>query len=84
MRKRSELAATDEFLGPNNISINNVEALQMIYGGHSSCTKPPSYLIGGLVSVQSERDPHRHRLRRAVWDKALGSNGGRDVPVQEP
>lgn len=33
-------------------------------------------MIGGLVSVQSERDPHRHRLRRAVWDKALGTSGG--------
>ncbi|KAK5950440.1 hypothetical protein OHC33_008383 [Knufia fluminis] len=60
--------------GPNNLSINHVEALQAIYGSHSPCTKPPSYLIGGLVSVQSERNPHKHKLRRAVWDKALGSN----------
>lgn len=71
----SDHAVQLTYLGPNNLSINNVEAIQAIYGSHSHCTKPPSYLIGGLVSVQSERDPHRHRVRRAVWDKALGSNG---------
>ncbi|KLO12996.1 high nitrogen upregulated cytochrome P450 monooxygenase 2 [Schizopora paradoxa] len=63
-------------VGPNELSIINVEAIPVIFGegmgkGHIwEARRPPVEPI----ALPGIRDPHRHALRRRAWNKALSSS----------
>jgi len=62
-------------VGPNELSIVNVEAVPAILGegmgkGHMwEARRPPVEPI----AIASIRDPHRHAQRRSAWNKAFSS-----------
>lgn len=62
-------------VAPNELAINDVEAIKLIYGTSSLCTKGPWYdgpaSSGDARSVQSTRDPEVHRWRRRIWAPAF-------------
>jgi len=62
-------------VAPNELDINDVEAIKLIYGTSSKCTKGPWYdgpaSSGEARSVQSTRDPAVHRWRRRIWAQAF-------------
>lgn len=69
-------------IGPNNISVVNLDAFNKIHGPQSKCTKRNTGFYDGLVSrgelnLDAIWHNETHRDRRKVWDQALGSKGGR-------
>ena len=64
-------------IGPSDLSITSPDAVNLIHGPASECTKADIYdLIKPLESLQMLRDKARHAERRRIWsyafsDKAL-------------
>ncbi|KAF8861671.1 cytochrome P450 monooxygenase-like protein [Acephala macrosclerotiorum] len=67
-------------VGPNEVTIIIPDAVPLIYGPGSKCTKTAWYDVVGLPkkSLQLERDPVIHAKRRKVWDRAFNSKALRD------
>lgn len=58
--------------GPQEISVNNVEAIKPIYGRDSFCLKGPWYDLGGTGhNLHRTRDPHLHARQRPLWEHAF-------------
>ncbi|KAM3414442.1 hypothetical protein BST61_g9607 [Cercospora zeina] len=61
-------------VGPRELSISNLEAVQAIYGFTSKCRKGPWYdgpvSHGALRAINTTRDPREHRFRRSIWTHA--------------
>ncbi|KAH8825614.1 cytochrome P450 [Flagelloscypha sp. PMI_526] len=64
---------------PNELSINHADAIPLIYGPQSKCTKGPWYTRvskdPALLSLHTTQDVEDHRLRRKAWDRGLGASG---------
>ncbi|GCB17330.1 tryprostatin B 6-hydroxylase [Aspergillus awamori] len=64
-------------IGPSDLSITHPDAVNIIYGIKSACTKAPFYDLGAPVqSLHAHRDKEAHDQRRRVWslgfsDKSL-------------
>lgn len=59
-------------LGPNDLSIADPDAVEVILGDESKCGKAAWYdQDAPLTSVLAVRDAAAHKARRAVWDQAL-------------
>ncbi|BCR94858.1 cytochrome P450 [Aspergillus luchuensis] len=64
-------------IGPSDLSIIHPDAVNIIYGFKSSCTKAPFYDLGAPVqSLHAHRNREAHDQRRRVWspgfsDKSL-------------
>ncbi|PYI01307.1 cytochrome P450 [Aspergillus sclerotiicarbonarius CBS 121057] len=64
-------------IGPSDLSITNPEAVNIVYGFRSACTKSPFYDLGAPTqSLHSQRNKTAHDQRRRVWslgfsDRAL-------------
>ncbi|CZR64603.1 related to pisatin demethylase cytochrome P450 [Phialocephala subalpina] len=67
-------------IGPNEVTIIIPDAVPLIYGPGSKCTKTAWYDVVGLPnkSLQLERDPAIHAKRRKVWDRAFNSKALKD------
>ncbi|GME44406.1 putative benzoate 4-monooxygenase cytochrome p450 [Neofusicoccum parvum] len=64
---------------PREISINNAEAAQQVYGSSSKCSKGPFYDLNYPArSLQMTRDKKFHSQRRRLWDKAFGARAMKD------
>jgi hypothetical protein len=61
---------------PNEISINNPEAIKEIHDIHTRCTKGPFYDVNyPHQSLQMARKKAYHSKRRRLWDRAFTSRG---------
>ncbi|EXJ59298.1 uncharacterized protein A1O5_12179 [Cladophialophora psammophila CBS 110553] len=64
-------------VAPNELDINDVEAIKLIYGSGSKLYKGPWYdgpsATGEARSIQGTKDHGKHRLRRKTW--AQGNSG---------
>ncbi|RAK97897.1 cytochrome P450 [Aspergillus ibericus CBS 121593] len=64
-------------IGPSELSVTNPEAVNIVYGFRSVCTKSPFYDLGAPVqSLHSLRNKTAHDQRRRIWslgfsDRAL-------------
>jgi cytochrome P450 len=59
-------------LGPGNLSVNIPEAVQIVLGSESKCTKTPWYEQSlPLVNLHTIRDKKAHERRRKVFSKAF-------------
>ncbi|KUJ06806.1 cytochrome P450 [Mollisia scopiformis] len=67
-------------VGPNELTITIPDAVPLIYGPGSKCTKTAWYDVVGRPnkSLQLERDPIIHAKRRKVWDRAFNAKALRD------
>jgi cytochrome P450 len=58
-------------VGPDELDINDVEAIKQLYGTSSKMIKGPWYdgpaAAGDTRSIQSTRDHIAHRWRRGIW-----------------
>ena len=58
--------------GPQEISINNVDAIKAIYGRDSLCLRGPWYDLGGTgLNLHRTRDPNLHERQRPLWEKGF-------------
>ncbi|KAF2501920.1 putative P450 monooxygenase [Lophium mytilinum] len=66
--------------GPTELSIADPDAVELIYGPRTRCTKAPWYDISmPLVSMHQNRNKAEHdRRRRSAWDKGFGAKALRD------
>lgn len=61
-------------VGPNEISIIDSSAPQLILGPGTKCIKALWYDVGKpLVSMHSCRDKKLHDIRRRIWDKGFNA-----------
>lgn len=61
-------------LGPRDLSIADVNAVPVIHGIGSKCTKGPWYGPGSHLegfSLHTTRDKQNHKDRRKIWEKAF-------------
>ncbi|KAH9208989.1 cytochrome P450 [Leptodontidium sp. 2 PMI_412] len=59
-------------IGPSELSIVDPEAVDLIMGAKSTCTKSAWYDMGNpLVSLHQCRDRATHDKRRKIWDKGF-------------
>lgn len=64
-------------LGPSELSIASPEAVQLLYGSQSTCSKGPWYtLLEPRVALFAIRDKGEHARRRKVWDQGFSTKGG--------
>ncbi|KAL7812160.1 cytochrome P450 [Trichoderma aethiopicum] len=72
-------------VGPRELSINRLPAIRVIYGAHAQTTRPPWYAQmsrhAAKSSLVNTRDVVMHKLRKKLWEKALGP---RALEVYEP
>ena len=72
-------------VAPNELDINNVDAIKVIYGAGSKFYKGPWYdgpsATGEARGVQATKDHAKHRLRRRNWSQA---NSGAAMVAFEP
>ncbi|KAL4778237.1 Tryprostatin B 6-hydroxylase [Aspergillus varians] len=60
-------------IGPSNVSISHPEAVNLIYGHHSLCTKSSFYDAGHpMKSLHAYRNREEHDQRRRVWSTGFG------------
>ncbi|KAL5431697.1 hypothetical protein PMIN06_012223 [Paraphaeosphaeria minitans] len=60
-------------IGPDNLSISNPKAVQVIYGSGSKCTKSSWYdSTWPMVSLNTMRERKLHDERRRIWSTAFG------------
>ncbi|OHF00837.1 L-ornithine-N5-monooxygenase [Colletotrichum orchidophilum] len=67
-------------VGPNDISVVNLDAINKIHGPQTKCTKHNTGFYDALVTrgelnLDSLWHNEVHRDRRKIWDQALGSKG---------
>jgi hypothetical protein len=63
-------------LGPRDLSISDVNAIPIVHGVGTKCTKGPWYGAGEHIegfSLHTSRDKKNHRERRRVWDRAFNA-----------
>ncbi|KAL7957942.1 cytochrome P450 [Trichoderma compactum] len=64
-------------VGPRELSINRPSAIRSLYGAHSQTSRPPWYSQTSRhpskSSLINTRDSAAHKLRKKIWEKALGS-----------
>ncbi|RDW89798.1 cytochrome P450 [Aspergillus mulundensis] len=59
-------------IGASDLSIAHPDALEIVYGTHTRCTKGPMYDVSyPATALQLLRDPEAHHLRRRVWSGAF-------------
>ncbi|KAH8802977.1 cytochrome P450 [Xylogone sp. PMI_703] len=59
-------------IGPCEISINNVDALEPLYAGYSLCERGPWYnLYGPRLILHRTRNRQAHDLERVFWEHGL-------------
>ncbi|KAH0493464.1 hypothetical protein TgHK011_000132 [Trichoderma gracile] len=72
-------------VGPRELSINRLSAIRAIYGAHAQTTRPPWYAQmsrhAAKSSLVNTRDALKHKMRKKVWERALGS---RALELYEP
>ncbi|EHK19522.1 uncharacterized protein TRIVIDRAFT_46635 [Trichoderma virens Gv29-8] len=70
-------------VGPRELSINRPSAIRSLYGAHSQTSRPPWYSQTSRhpskSSLINTRDSAAHKLRKKIWEKALGSSRALDV-----
>jgi hypothetical protein len=62
--------------GPNEVAINNVEALQLFSRQTYDISRGPFYQLAltvGAWNVLTARDRHEHRVLRSIWDQGFKS-----------
>lgn len=60
-------------IGPSNVSISYPEAVNIIYGHHSPCTKSSFYDHGHpMKSLHAYRSREEHDQRRRIWSTGFG------------
>jgi cytochrome P450 len=62
--------------GPNEVAINNVEALKLFSRQTYEITRGPFYEFASTVdapSVLTTRDAREHRVLRSIWDQGFKS-----------
>ncbi|KAI1842511.1 hypothetical protein JX265_012677 [Neoarthrinium moseri] len=61
--------------GPRELTVLRAEAIDLIYGSSSPCTKGTWYDQNSgnadKVGIENVRDKEKHRVRRKAWDRAL-------------
>ncbi|KAJ6160293.1 hypothetical protein N7470_003689 [Penicillium chermesinum] len=63
-------------LGPSEISISDPDAIQVLLGPGSKCTKAPWYDANyPVISLHTLRDKKAHDVRRRIWDRGFGAKG---------
>ncbi|EGR44205.1 uncharacterized protein TRIREDRAFT_70842, partial [Trichoderma reesei QM6a] len=71
--------------GPQELSINRLSVIRAIYGAHAQTTRPPWYAQmsrhAAKSSLVNTRDVAMHKMRKKVWERALGS---RALELYEP
>jgi integrase len=63
--------------GPNEVAINNVEALQLYSRQNFEITRGPFYKASatvGDVNLISTRESSRHKTLRGIWEQAFKTN----------
>ena len=72
----SSLGLYADCLGPCEISINHVDALEVIYADYSLCTRGPWYsLCGPNALLHRTRSRQAHDQQRVFWERGLGHQG---------
>ncbi len=62
--------------GPNCISTTHIDAVAVVHGPKSTCTKKNTIMydsihVNGQYNLDGILDDKLHRERRAIWDKSL-------------
>jgi hypothetical protein len=82
------LALTNELftfsIGPRQLSINHVDAIDAIYGSKTTCSKSVMYSLGKLQGIPAIRDPEKHHFHRTIWDRGLNGKGRIDPHTNQP
>lgn len=68
-------------LGPRELSIADVDAVPVVHGALSKCTKGPWYSTGKHIegySLHTCRDKKEHRERRKIWDRGFNAKALKD------
>jgi hypothetical protein len=62
--------------GPSEVSIFNPEAVPLLLGPGSKCTKADWYDANyPVISLHTLRDKGAHDARRRIWDRGFGAKG---------
>ncbi|KAK5957816.1 hypothetical protein OHC33_001005 [Knufia fluminis] len=71
-------------VGPNDVSVSDVDGIEVISSAKSKCTKSPWYGQDGQSSLQQTRDRAFHDRRRRVWAPAFSDKAirGYETRVQ--
>jgi tryprostatin B 6-hydroxylase len=68
--------------GPSEIAIFHPDAVPLILGPRSKCSKSPWYDVTlPMVSMHSTRDKAAHDRRRRIWDRGFNTKGMQIVPA---
>jgi len=63
-------------VGPNEVSIFTPEAVAVVYGPKSKCTRSDFYdMTKPLTSVVACRSPNDHAIQRKYWDMGFSTKG---------
>lgn len=68
-------------VGPREIDICNVNAIQAIFGGSTKCVKGPWYegtLMGSHHRFLQNEKPDAHLWKRRIWDAGFNSKSLRE------
>lgn len=69
-------------LGPNEISISHPDAVQLLLGPGSKCTKAPWYDANHpVISLHTLRDKGAHDARRRIWDRGFNTKGSKPIKL---
>jgi hypothetical protein len=63
-------------LGPRDLSITDVNAVPVVHGVQSKCSKGPWYGAASHLegfSLHTSRDKKNHKERRRIWDRAFNT-----------
>lgn len=75
----SRARTSDERIGPNNLSVNDPSAIQIVLSNESKCKKTSWYDRSlPLVNLHTCRDKKVHDARRRVFSKAFTPAALRD------
>jgi len=67
--------------GPRELSVANADAIPLVHGPLTRCSKPVIYSNSGFLegfSLQSTRSKQDHRERRKIWEHAFNAKALRD------
>ncbi|KAF2757755.1 benzoate 4-monooxygenase cytochrome P450 [Pseudovirgaria hyperparasitica] len=60
-------------IGPTEISVNNVDAVQKLHSATTKCTKGPWYDLSAWISLHTTRNKAEHARRRKAWDRGFNA-----------
>lgn len=74
--KTKPVNLSDIHTGPAEITIFDPDAVPILLGPSSKCSKAPWYDANHpVISLHTLRDKKSHDARRRIWDRGFGAKG---------